>query len=63
MLTAAQDSMQEQYPPKSPDSPSTSSARHGRFDHEQDEADRPLLAQEHEQYTEDAGDVSAGEEQ
>jgi hypothetical protein len=63
MLTAAQDPMQEEYPPKSPDSPSKSSARHGRFDHEHDEADRPLLAEEGEEYSEDAGDSAAGEDQ
>jgi hypothetical protein len=63
MLTAAQDSMQEQYPPKSPDSPSTSSARHGRFDQEQNGADRPLLAEGGEEYSEDAGDSAAEEDQ
>lgn len=63
MLTTAQESTDEHYPPKSPDSPSTSSARHGRFSQEEDGAEQPLLAGECEQYVEGAGDVTAGEDQ
>lgn len=63
MLATAQDSTDEHYPPKSPDSPSTSSARHGRFDHEQDGADRPLLAEENGSHSEDIGGDVAGEDQ
>ena len=63
MLTSAQDSTEEHYPPKSPDSPSTSLARNGRFDHEQDGADRPLLSDGDESYSEDTGAVAAGEDQ
>jgi hypothetical protein len=63
MLTAAQDSTDEHYPPKSPDSPSTSSARNGRFNHEQDGADRPLLSDGNESYSENIGGDVAGEDQ
>lgn len=63
MLTTLQESTDEHYPPKSPDSPSTSSARNGRFDHEQDGADRPLLSEGNESYSEDVGAIAAGEDQ
>ena len=63
MLTTAQDSTEEHYPPKSPDSPSTSSARNGRFDSEQDGPNRPLLSEGDESDSEDLGAIAAGEDQ
>jgi len=63
MLTTLQESTDEHYPPKSPDSPSTSSARNGRFDHEQDGADRPLLSEGDGPYSEETGAIAAGEDQ
>jgi hypothetical protein len=63
MLTAAQDSTDEHYPPRSPGSPSTSLARNGRVDHEQDGADRPLLSEGNESYSENIGGDVAGEDQ
>ena len=63
MLTTLEKSTNEHYPPKSPDSPSTSSASNGRFDHEQDGADRPLLSEGNEFYSEVIGAIAAGEDQ
>jgi hypothetical protein len=63
MLTTLQNPTAEQYPPKSPDSPSTSSARNGRFNHEQDGADRPLLSEDNESHSEDVAAIAAGEDQ
>jgi hypothetical protein len=63
MLTTLQDPTEDQYPPKSPDSPSTTSVRPGGCDYDQDGADRPLLAELCDQYGEETCDVAAGEDQ